>query len=233
VIEKNIQAEVSWNLGGSIVQEFKFFRRKASISIDFYHTFFENQLIVDRDIDMNNFYFNNLTGKSYSNSFQTEISLPVLPRFDVRLAYKYLDVKAEFGGKMQQQVMIPTQRGFVNLAYKTRDKRWEYDATLSVYGKSRLHMVHYSATGHSKDNMSKVYPILNAQITHVYKKWDFYIGGENLTNYKQKDALVDPQNPFGSYFDATRVWAPIQGINIYIGVRFKLRQAQLSSTGSI
>lgn len=233
VIEKNIQAEVSWNLGGSIVQEFKFFRRKASISIDFYHTFFENQLIVDRDIDMNNFYFNNLTGKSYSNSFQTEISLPVLPRFDVRLAYKYLDVKAEYGGKMQQQVMIPTQRGFANLAYKTRNKRWEYDATMSVYGKSRLHMVHYSATGHSTDNMSKVYPILNAQITHVFKKWDFYIGGENLTNYKQKDALIDPQNPFGSYFDATRVWAPIQGVNVYVGVRFKLRQAQLSSTSSI
>lgn len=233
VIEKNIEAEVSWNLGGSIVQEFKFFRRKANISIDFYHTFFENQLIVDRDIDMNNFYFSNLTGKSYSNSFQTEISLPVLPRFDVRLAYKYLDVKAEYGGKMQQQVMIPRQRGFVNLAYKTRNKRWEYDATLSVYGKSRLHMVHFSPTEHSTDNMSKVYPILNAQITHVFKKWDFYIGGENLTNYKQKDALVDPQNPFGSYFDATRVWAPIQGVNVYVGVRFKLRQAQLSSASSI
>jgi outer membrane receptor protein involved in Fe transport len=233
IIEKNIQAEVSWNLGGSIVQEFKFFRRKANISIDFYHTFFENQLIVDRDIDMNNFYFSNLTGKSYSNSFQTEISLPVLPRFDVRLAYKYLDVKAEYGGKMQQQVMIPTQRGFVNLAYKTRNRRWEYDATLSVYGKSRLHMVHDPVAGHSIDNMSKVYPIFNAQITHVFKKWDFYIGGENLTNYKQKNALIDPQNPFGSYFDATRVWAPIQGVNVYVGVRFKLRQAQLSSTGSL
>ncbi len=225
VIEKNIQAEISWNIGGSIVQEFKFLKRKANISIDFYHTFFENQLIVDREIDMNNFYFSNLTGKSYSNSFQTEISLPILPRFDVRLAYKYLDVKAEYGGKMQQQVMIPTQRGFLNLAYKTRNKRWEYDATLSVYGKSRLHMVHYSATEHSIDNMSKVYPILNAQITHVFKRWDFYIGGENLTNYKQKNALVDPQNPFGSYFDATRVWAPIQGVNVYVGVRFKLRQA--------
>jgi outer membrane cobalamin receptor len=233
VIEKNIQTEVSWNVGGSIVQDFKFFKRKANISIDYYHTFFENQLIVDRDIDMNNFYFSNLTGKSYSNSFQTEISLPVLPRFDVRLAYKYLDVKAEYGGKMQQQVMIPTQRGFMNLAYKTRNKRWEYDATLSVYGKSRLHMVHYSATEHSTENMSKVYPILNAQITHVFKRWDFYIGGENLTNYKQKNALVDPQNPFGSYFDATRVWAPIQGVNVYVGVRFKLRQAQLSSTGLI
>ena len=35
VIEKNIQAEVSWNVGGSIVQEFKFFKRKGNISIDF------------------------------------------------------------------------------------------------------------------------------------------------------------------------------------------------------
>ena len=223
VIEKNIQAEVSWNLGGSIVQEFKFFNRKASISIDFYHTFFENQLIVDRDIDMSNFYFSNLTGKSYSNSFQTEVTLPLLGNLDLRLAYKYLDVKAEYGGIMQQQVMIPRQRGFMNLAYKTRNKRWEYDATLSVFGKSRLHMVHYSETGHSTDNESKVYPILNAQITHVLKRWDFYIGGENITNYIQKDALVNPENPFGSFFDATRVWAPIQGVNVYVGFRWKIK----------
>ena len=41
-----IKPEISWNIGGSLVQEFKLFKQKASISIDFYHTYFENQLIA-------------------------------------------------------------------------------------------------------------------------------------------------------------------------------------------
>lgn len=224
VIESNIQPEISWNMGGSLVYDFKFMKRKANLSVDYYHTVFENQLIVDRDQDLDNIYFRNLTGRSYSNSFQAELSLPLRSNFDMRIAYKFLDVKAGYGGKMQQQIMIPRHRGFVNFAYKTRNKRWEYDATLSVFGRSRLHMVHYTANVHSMNNESEVYPILNAQVTHVYKRWDFYIGGENITNYKQRDAIVNPENPFGSYFDATRVWAPIQGINVYAGVRFKIRQ---------
>ena len=223
IIDPKVDAEVSWNMGGSFVQDFQFFKRKANISVDYYHTLFENQLIVDRDKDFDNIYLTNLTGESYSNSFQAELTLPILVNFDIRIAYKYLDVKSTYGGKMQQQVMIPKNRGFINLAYKTRNKRWEYDATLSVFGKSRLHAVHLASGMVSTNNESKVYPLLNAQITHVYRNWDFYVGGENLTNYIQKDAIIDAENPFGSYFDATRVWAPLSGVNIYAGVRYKIK----------
>ena len=65
--------------------------------------------------------------------------------------------------------------------------------------------------------------MLNAQITHVYRNWDFYVGGENLTNYMQKDPIIDAENPFGSHFDATRVWAPIHGVNVYAGIRYKIK----------
>lgn len=223
IITPDVDAEVSWNFGGSLVQDFKFFGKDASISIDYYHTLFENQLIVDRDQSVDAIYFRNLTGRSYSNSLQVEASLPLTQQLEMRIAYKFLDVKAMYGGEMQQQVMIPRHRGFMNLAYKTKNKRWEYDATLSVFGKARLHHALLSNNEITSDNLSKVYPMLNAQVTHVYKQWDFYIGGENLTNYKQKDPIIDPENPFGSYFDATRVWAPIYGINVYVGVRYKIK----------
>lgn len=225
-IESNIQPEVSWNMGGSLVYEFKLFKRKADLSLDYYHTLFENQVLIDRDQDFNTIYFRNLIGKSYSNSFQAELSFELMPRLDARLAYKFLDVKANYGGIFQQQVMIPRHRGFVNLAYQTHNKRWEYTTTLSVFGRSRLHHVAFSEGVVSKVNESAIYPILNAQITHVYKRFDFYIGGENLTNYKQKDAIVNSENPFGSFFDATRVWAPIQGITVYAGIRFSIKQKE-------
>ena len=212
--------EVSWNFGGSIVRELNMFKQNANLTLDFYHTLFENQLIVDRDTYSDGIQFKNLQGQSYSNSFQAEFSFSVIKNLEIRLAYKFLDVKAEYANKMQQQVMIPRNRGFFNIGYITRNKRWEYNATISVFGQSRLPGI----TPTDAVEYSKIYPMANAQITHVYKKWDFYLGGENLTNYKQKNAIIDAQNPFGSNFDATRVWGPIMGINVYAGVRYSLKR---------
>jgi len=213
-----LKPEISWNIGGSIVQEFKLFDQKASLSVDFYRTQFENQLIVDREYNSIRFY--NEEGMSYSNSLQTELSFSIVKNLELRMAYKFLDVKALYGSMIQQQVMIPRHRGFFNIGYITQNKKWEYNATLSVFGTSRLPGL--SST--DAPSYSEVYPMLNAQITYIYKKWDFYLGGENLTNYIQQNAIVDAENPFGSKFDATRIWGPIMGINVYAGVRYSIKQ---------
>jgi len=190
--------------------------------LDFYHTFFENQLVVDRDLSSTQIYFFNLNGKSFSNSFQAELSFSPMKNLELRFAYKFLDVKSEFGGSVQQQVMIPRHRGFFNAAYFSRDKRWELDFTASVYGTSRLTALPGIPIA-DQDLQSPVYTMLNAQITHIYKKWNFYVGGENLTNYRQMNPIVEAANPFGPDFDATRIWGPVMGINVYLGVRYELK----------
>ena len=216
--------EISWNIGGSLVHEMKIFERKASISLDFYHTRFENQLIVDRDDAINAIVFSNLKNSSFSNSFQTEFSFSLIKNLDIRLAYKFLDVQAKYGNEMRQQVMIPRQRGFVNIAYITRNKRWEYDFTCSVFSPSRLPIQRdfSNDTLLISDMKSPTYAMINAQITHIYKKFDFYLGGENLTNSTQKNPIIDAANPFGSKFDATNIYMPITGINIYLGIRYAI-----------
>ena len=216
--------EISWNIGGSLVHEMKIFERKATISLDFYHTRFENQLIVDRDDAINAIVFSNLKNSSFSNSFQTEFSFSLIKNLDIRLAYKFLDVQAKYGNEMRQQVMIPRQRGFVNIAYITRNKRWEYDFTCSVFSPSRLPIQRdfSNDTLFLSDMKSPIYAMINAQITHIYKKFDFYLGGENLTNSTQKNPIIDAANPFGSKFDATNIYMPITGINIYLGIRYAI-----------
>ena len=220
--------EISWNIGGSLVHEMKIFERKASISLDFYHTRFENQLIVDRDDAINAIVFSNLKNSSFSNSFQTEFSFSLIKNLDIRLAYKFLDVEAKYGNEMRQQVMIPRQRGFVNIAYITRNKRWEYDFTCSVFSPSRL-PIQRDMTNDTlliSDMKSPIYAMINAQITHIYKKFDFYLGGENLTNSTQKNPIIDAANPFGSKFDATNIYMPITGINIYVGIRYAIAKTK-------
>ena len=220
--------EISWNIGGSLVHEMKILERKATISLDFYHTRFENQLIVDRDDAINAIVFSNLKNSSFSNSFQTEFSFSLIKNLEIRLAYKFLDVQAKYGNEMRQQVMIPRQRGFVNIAYITRNKRWEYDFTCSVFSPSRLPIQRdfSNDTLLISDMKSPTYAMINAQITHIYKKFDFYLGGENLTNSTQKNPIIDAANPFGSKFDATNIFMPITGINIYVGIRYAIAKTK-------
>ncbi|MFN9111775.1 MAG: TonB-dependent receptor plug domain-containing protein, partial [Bacteroidota bacterium] len=213
-----LKPEVSWNVGGSVVQEYRLFGRKATISVDFYHTLFENQLIVDREL--NAIRFLNQQGISYSNSFQSEASIKPTKTIELRLAYKFLDVRAEYAGELREQVMIPRHRGFMNVGYLSRDKRWEYDLTVSVFGTSRLPGMNAS----NDVKYSAIYPMVNTQITHIYKKWDFYLGIENLTNYRQTDPIIDAANPFGSKFDATQIWGPVMGLNVYVGLRYAIKR---------
>ena len=60
---------------------------------------------------------------------------------------------------------------------------------------------------------------LMAQITKVFKKWEVYLGGENLLDYTQHNPILNAANPFDQGFDATRVWGPLMDRKIYAGVR--------------
>lgn len=215
IAPETIRPEVSWNVGGSVFQELDMKHSPATLTLDFYRTWFENQLVVDRENNQVRFF--NLENQSVSNSFQAELSIEPMQRFVIRGAYKYLDVRSLFGDSLQAKVMIPKHRGFLNLAYTTRNKRWDYDLTLSVFGRSRL-----ASTEPSSQEFSDVFPRLNAQVTYKLKRWDLYIGGENLTNYTQQNPIVEPENPFGPNFDASRVWGPIIGYNVYFGIRFAI-----------
>ena len=215
IAPETIRPEVSWNVGGSVFQELDMKHCPATFTLDFYRTWFENQLVVDRENNQVKFF--NLENQSVSNSFQAELSIEPMQRFVIRGAYKYLDVRSLFGDSLQAKVMIPKHRGFLNLAYTTRNKRWDYDLTLSVFGRSRL-----ASTEPSSQEFSDVFPRLNAQVTYKLKRWDLYIGGENLTNYTQQNPIVEPENPFGPNFDASRVWGPIIGYNVYFGIRFAI-----------
>jgi outer membrane receptor for ferrienterochelin and colicins len=224
VAPSEIKPEISWNIGGSFVQEFRFAGRKASWVSDYYYTYFENQLVNDRDVNFNAIVFENVANNSFSHSFQTELNVPVSKTFDVRMAYKYLDVRSLFDGELQSKVMVPKHRGFVNLAYHTRNKRWMADLTTSVFGKSRLPITLLSTGAFTTKNESDIFPMISAQVTYKYKRWEFYLGGENLGNFTQNNPILDVNNPFSTTFDATRVWGPIMGTMIYGGFRFSIAQ---------
>ncbi|MEJ7677265.1 MAG: hypothetical protein WKG06_05205 [Segetibacter sp.] len=105
---------MAWNKGVSVDQKFKLFNRAASLGIDFFRNDFTNQVVVDVE-DPRAIKFYNLDGKSYSNSFQAEVSFIPIQRFDVRLAYRFFDVKTTYGDQLLQKPLTAQDRAFANL----------------------------------------------------------------------------------------------------------------------
>ena len=218
-----LQPEVAWNKGVSLDQKLKLFTRDAMLSFDFFRNDFKNQVVVDlENPGQINFY--NLTGKSYSNSFQSEFSFEPIQKLNVRLAYRLFDVKTTYGNSLLQKPLIAKNRAFTNLAYEVNG--WKFDYTISYNGVKIIPSTAANPVMYQRNNYSPSYVLMNAQITKTIGKknlMDIFVGSENLTNYSQKDAILSADQPFGKYFDASLVWGPISGRMFYAGWRFKIK----------
>lgn len=215
--------EVAWNKGISVDQHFNLFGRNASASIDFYRNDFTNQVVVDLE-DPRSIKFYNSKDKSYSNSLQVGLKLEPLDKFNISLAYRYFDVKTTYDGKLLQRPLISKQRAFANFDYAFSG--WKFDYTFNYNGSKRLPSTAANPEADRRNAYTPAYVLMNAQVTKsVGKKspMDFYIGVENIGNYIQPDAIIAANGPFGRYFDASMVWAPITGRMLYAGWRLKIK----------
>ncbi|MBF8963064.1 TonB-dependent receptor [Pontibacter sp. FD36] len=218
---EELQPEKAWNLGGSFTQYFELGSRPGAFITDFYYTTFQNQVVADMYSSANQVEFYNLQGRSFSRSFQAELQYEVLKGFDVKTAYKYYDVQTTYNGALQQRPMIPQHRFFVNLGFATPFDKWRADLTTQYFGQMPLaYMEGHSGTANVRQ--SDAFYTLNGQVSRAFKRWELYLGGENLLNFRQPDAIRGADNPFGANFDASMVWGPITGRVIYAGMRFKI-----------
>lgn len=217
-----LDAEEAWNMGINFTQAIDIAEKELILSVDVYRTTFTNQIVVDYETaGLVNFY--NLDGPSYSNSFQVKLEYELFRNFDIRAAWRLFDVKTEFKEGLLEKPMVSKHRSFVNMAYKT-DSDWHFDATLNWIGSKRLPYTGDNPVAYQRPDRSPNYFLLNGQIM---KRWndvfDVYLGGENLLNFKQTDAIIAADDPFGEFFDASIVWAPLFGANIYLGFRYTLQ----------
>lgn len=217
-----LQPEVSWNYGANYTFTKAFSKnRSAQISLDYYYVHFVNQAVIDTDSSARSVYIYNLRGLSYSHTFQAQITVEPIERLELRMAYRYLDVRTEFTTGLRQRSLIAPHRGFFNAAYSTKNK-WVFDLTAQVNGKRRLPDMVQNPEDKRFDSHSPTYVIVHAQISKQIKKWEIYAGGENLLNVMQRDLIIDAINPYGQYFDASMVWGPAMGAMGYLGFRYTL-----------
>ena len=217
--------EDAWNYGVNLTKDFHIGWRELILQADFYRTDFINQIVLDRDADAHEVRIYNLNGKSYSNSAQIEANCEIFKDFDLTLAFRYNDVKMTINDTLREKPFVNRYKGLVTFSYAP--KTWQFDFTTQFNGDSRVPDLSGNTTAVANGQnigRSPFYVIMNAQITKkLGERWELYVGGENLTNYKQDYPIISAENPTSEDFDASMVWGPLSGVRAYLGVRFQVK----------
>lgn len=226
VIADNIDQEQAWNYGLSVASYIPLFGKTLNLNAEYYYTDFQSQLVVDMESNAHEISFGNLDGRSYSQVFQIEATYPFFEGFNLTAAWRMTDVKQTIKGKLYEKALTGKYKGLITASYKTPLGKWQFDGTLQLNGGGRMPTPpteEQIAKGYlSWNERYKGFEQLSFQVTRFFRNWSVYIGGENLTNFKQKNAIIGADNPWGDNFDASMIWGPMHGAKGYIGVRYNL-----------
>ncbi|MCQ2145651.1 MAG: TonB-dependent receptor plug domain-containing protein [Bacteroidales bacterium] len=231
--------EDAWIFGGNATYYFPLGASdNAYVSFDYFRTQFVQQAMVDYEHYMGAIDFYDLKsldhGRSFTDTYQLDFSCEPFRGFTVTLTGRYTNAKTSLADRvgLVEKPMTSKYKGVLTLQYATNLNKWIFDFTASVNGPSRVYdfMANLKDSEGNllyKDGKTPVYPLLYAQVTKRFKGVDIYVGGENLTNFRQKNVILGHKNgevfdTFAPDFDASCVWGPLMGIKVYAGLRFTL-----------
>lgn len=221
---KKLRPEKSFNTGISYSQEFTVNKNKWMFNADYYYTQFINQVVVDYDLHPQELHFYNLNGESFAHSVQAELDMLIARGLQARIAFKRNIVKQTTNNVLQEKVFVSPYRAMFNLSYQTTNKKWKFDWINNWVASARLPHTDLNPQQYSFDERGKDLYILHLQVTKLFRKFETYLGVENLLNQTQKNAVLAADDPFGRYFDAGMIWGPLNGRVIYAGLRYSFRK---------
>ena len=217
--------ESALTAGGSLSQTISTINyRDMTISFDYFRTELFHSVIVDQERDAENIYIYTTDGKSYTNTYQADLSWTPAERLDIFATFRYTDSKytitrADGTQQLVERPLVSRFKTLLNIQYATRMRKWTFDVTAQLNGKSRIP----TQTGNIEDSeLSPIYPMFFAQVTRKIKMWDIYLGCENIAGFRQDNPILGADNPYSPTFNSACVWGPLMGRKIYIGIRFNL-----------
>ena len=222
-VKDGLRMEEAWNGGVSAAFYIPVGEQTLKLNAEYYYTNFENQLVVDYDSDPTQIAIGMLEGKSFSHTAQVDGSIDFDEELELMAAFRYNDVRCTYGGELMEKPLTSRYKGLLTVAWKPYMGLIQVDVTLQLNGGGRMPKPYQMADGTmSWDERFPAYPQLNVQVTRRYRHVSVYVGGENLTNYRQPVPVLNASDPWSSTFEPTMIWGPVHGIMGYAGVRVNL-----------
>ena len=205
---------------------------------DIYYTQFDSKVVVDLDGSTDTMrietpgdpysrHYDNigqmLMYSPYSLSAQLGGQYELFHRTLVKVAYRYQDVKQrdlntynENPLALEEVILNVPHLVYVGASYSGR-KGMGIEINATFNSSQRLPDVGY-------ENRSPAFTMLNGQISKDSPAFgQIYVGLQNALNVRQLIPVVGGDLPFDGRFDASVVWGPIMGRQIYAGWRYDLK----------
>ncbi len=247
VVKNALKPEKTINTNINLLKKFYFPNGTfASLDMSAWYTYFYNRITADLESDPDKIIYDNLKGHAISKGISANLDLVFSNGLKIIAGCTLQDVY-NVTEKIKQRLLLTEKfSGTWSASYKI--KKWQsvIDYTGNIYGPMRLPLL--SDTDPRRPN-SPHWSIQNIQFSFSgIKKLEIYCGIKNILNFTpaknnsfiiarshdpfdkqlQYDSnnkiLITPENPYGLSFDPNYVYAPNQGIRMFAGVRFTVRQ---------
>lgn len=246
VIRNELKPERSYNVNLNFTKKM-LTRNGTIVGFDFsvWYTHFNNRIIGDYETNPNEINYDNLKGYAVSKGITLNTDFSLLNGLKGMAGITIQDVSLVENGIKTQQILTEKITGTWSVSYKIKPWNLAVDYTGNFYGPMRLPLL--GPLDPRKPN-SPLWSLQNIQFVFSgLKQIEIYGGIKNLLNWtpnKGNPFLIarttDPfdkkvqyaangqitataENPYALSFDPTYVYAPNQGIRLFIGGRISLK----------
>ena len=235
VFLSNLNPETSVN--GNINYVKKLFTKTGwFIGLDgsFFYTNFNNKIVADYDTDLSKIIYDNLSGHAVSNgiSINSDISYE---QFKLLAGITMMNVYSVQDGLKKRQELTEQFTGTWTVSYNFNKFNLSINYNGNVYGPMKLPTQDSENFNDPRPSESPWWSIQNIQlIKKLDGNLELYTGVKNILNWTpwknmNTSYLGNTADPFNKntpsnvlVFDPSYVYAPNQGIRIFLGIRYSI-----------
>ncbi len=230
VIANALRPERSLNGALNLVRKWPGERRSFGVDATFFYTHFTNQIVPDYSADPDLIVYDNLDGSAVSRGVSLNAEARIGRPLRLLAGATFMDVFKQQHGTREDLYFAPRWSGTFTASY-TFSKPWTVDLTGRIYGPMRAPTL----PDDYRPEYTPTHALLNVQVKHRFNdRWEVYGGVKNLLDFVPKDPIMRPFDPFdhhaddpvanpnGYTFDPSYIYAPLQGVRGFAGVRFTI-----------
>lgn len=214
--------EKALNTGINITQYIEIGGRQLTLNGEIYRTAFAEQMLVDYDQSARELSIYSSKRDNRAINVQVEARCEIVRNLEVSGALRYNKTTQYTADKAQDRPLVGLYKGLVTLSYATPLRTWQIDANMQINGDGRVPSTDSNPEELRRADTFDAYNLFNAQITKLFRRWNVYVGCENIGDFTQKDPIIDAENPFGQYFDSSLIWGPLMTRKFYVGMRWSI-----------
>jgi outer membrane receptor for ferrienterochelin and colicins len=243
VFEDELKPETSWNANVNYSKKLIMGSGFIGLDVTAFYTYFSNKIFPDYETNVNQIVYSNLDGHAVSKGITLNTDFSFTNGLKIIAGATVMDVSNtevdESGVEVTSRQLLTERFTATWMVSHPLTPHLTIDYTGNLYGPMRLPLL---GDLDNRAAESPVWSIQNIQLTqHLSNRWTIYGGVKNLLNYTpprnsiarsfdpfDKNVVFDEEgnvtpttdNPNALTFDPTYVFAPNQGIRVFLGVRF-------------